>query len=34
MQTLQVIIGGEEFVAKVLVDVRCGHGDMLLDEAV
>lgn len=34
MQTLQMIIAGEEFVAKVLVDVGYGHGDVLLDEAV
>jgi hypothetical protein len=34
MQTLQMIIGGEEFVAKALVDVGCGHGDVSLDEAV
>ena len=34
MWTLQMIIGGEEFVAKALVDVGRGHGDVSLDEAV
>jgi hypothetical protein len=33
-QTLQMIIAGEEFVAKALVDVGRGHGDVSLDEAV
>lgn len=29
-----MIIAGEEFVAKALVDVGRGHGDVSLDEAV
>jgi len=34
MQALQMIIAGKEFVAKVLVDVGRGHGDVSSDEAV
>jgi hypothetical protein len=29
-----MIIDGKEFVAKALVDVRCGCGDVSLEEAV
>jgi hypothetical protein len=29
-----MIIAGEEFIAKELVDVGRGHGDVTLDEAV